>query len=491
VGISGTGFFSQAGGTVVTTGSLSLANSVGSGGTYELSSGLLLATSSIFVGSGGTGTFTQTGGTVQTQSYLVVGAQPNASGLYTLAGGTLTEVYCNVGQNTRAVFIQTGGTHTLSQQFVVGFGSGADCEYRMSGGTLDAGNLPYFYVGTAGGSGRFLQSGGTVTYAGAINFGGGSPDSVSSTYRLGGGLMSVGAIFRLDGQATFSFDGGTLRTLAAGSPALFSGLSPRIAAGGAIIDVPGSPVTVEAPLLHDPALGSAPDGGLSKLGPGTLRLSQGNTYTGPTTVSAGTLAFTQSATPYVTLLSSLTLTATGTLDLANNLLIVRNTPESTLRQYVSNWFAGGTRTGTGLATSLRYPAAGTNYVTLAVFPNNVDGTTPYFTSLAALPLLHTDTIVAYTYLGDTNIDGRVDGTDLANFLEGYANGMTGWQCGDFNYDNVINTADFNLLKSALSANLPPLGGPSGGNGDGGGSIPEPSALALLPLAALPLSRRRR
>ena len=42
-------------------------------------------------------------------------------------------------------------------------------------------------------------------------------------------------------------------------------------------------------MLHDPALGGTPDGGLLKLGSGTLTLSAINTYTGPTVVSNGTL----------------------------------------------------------------------------------------------------------------------------------------------------------------------------------------------------------
>jgi autotransporter-associated beta strand protein len=42
-------------------------------------------------------------------------------------------------------------------------------------------------------------------------------------------------------------------------------------------------------LVHDPALGILPDGGLTKAGSGTLTLNSANTYTGPTIVDAGTL----------------------------------------------------------------------------------------------------------------------------------------------------------------------------------------------------------
>ena len=46
-------------------------------------------------------------------------------------------------------------------------------------------------------------------------------------------------------------------------------------------------------MLHDGSLGTTPDGGLTLLGGGQLTLSGANTYTGPTTVSAGTLSLAQ------------------------------------------------------------------------------------------------------------------------------------------------------------------------------------------------------
>src|SRR5205814_165215 len=54
-------------------------------------------------------------------------------------------------------------------------------------------------------------------------------------------------------------------------------------------------------------------GALTKQGSGTFTLSSASTYTGATTVSAGTLAVNGSATSAVTVNSSATLAGTGTI----------------------------------------------------------------------------------------------------------------------------------------------------------------------------------
>ena len=66
--------------------------------------------------------------------------------------------------------------------------------------------------------------------------------------------------------------------------------SATVQAGGAKIDTNGHAITISTGLFHDTSLKVSPDGGLTKLGAGTLTLVGANTYNGGTVVSAGTLS---------------------------------------------------------------------------------------------------------------------------------------------------------------------------------------------------------
>ncbi len=115
-----------------------------------------------------------------------------------------------------------------------------------------------------------------------------------TTLRLNGGTMTVGGFAKTRTAYTnvIDFNGGILKAganNAAFLPAM-TAQTDAVQAGGAIIDDGGFAVAIAAPLLHDPALGSTPDGGLIKFGNGTLTLAANATYTGPTVISAGILS---------------------------------------------------------------------------------------------------------------------------------------------------------------------------------------------------------
>ena len=95
VGYSGTGTFTQSGGTntLLNGGELWLGNNTGSNGTYNLGGSGQLSTTGECVGWNGTGNFTQTGGTNIVGNSLYLGASAvGSSGTYSFSGGQLLAI---------------------------------------------------------------------------------------------------------------------------------------------------------------------------------------------------------------------------------------------------------------------------------------------------------------------------------------------------------------------------------------------------------------
>ena len=136
---------------------------------------------------------------------------------------------------------------------------------------------------------------GGFTTGGATQMG---SDSAAATINLyNGSLLATRQIVNATpdfGTAvtTVNLDGGTLRALDSRTTYL-AGLTGGafVRANGATVDTNGFDITVGQNLRHDATtLGATADGGLKKIGLGSLTLTgTTNDYTGPTTVSAGAL----------------------------------------------------------------------------------------------------------------------------------------------------------------------------------------------------------
>jgi fibronectin-binding autotransporter adhesin len=159
---------------------------------------------------------------------------------------------------------------------------GAHYVVPAGGASYDTVYLGYTSLGT------ITQNSGTLT-ATTIAF------AVFNTgrgiYNLNGGTLNVLQITigGTGGNAagnTLNFNGGTLNYAAHSSNTTLAVPNLHVFAGGALINTGGRRVTVQRALING---GGGGDGGLTKLGAGTLVLNSDNTYNGPTTVSAGTL----------------------------------------------------------------------------------------------------------------------------------------------------------------------------------------------------------
>ena len=156
----------------------------------------------------------------------------------------------------------------------------------------------------------------------------------------------------------------------------------------------------------------------------------------------------------VLIVSSLNIAATsnvstGALDLGGNDLIVHNTAGTvaaalaTINSELQTGYNAGAWAGTGIISSTA--AANSSHLTAIGFMQNAAAT-----SFDNQPVTTTDILLKYTYYGDANLDGKVDGSDYSRIDSGYLSLATGWSNGDFNYDGLIDGSDYTLIDNAFN-----------------------------------------
>ncbi len=314
------------------------------GGTNTYSGGTTNSTGTINIGNNsaiGTGPFTYVGGavrlasgTVITNTFVIPSSTSDSmidcvSGSATWAGdivitgsgaqfrpsgisGTLT-LTGNGAFGNRNFIVNRGTVRIASNAVFSATGSASSFDRNTTGNSAsvtiqDNASMSFGVFSLGGGT----ASGGTMTLTirdnatfsttGNFDLHNSTAAAAISVLNLNGGMLNVpGFIKTRTGATQYStnnFNGGTLK--ASGNNTAFlpalSGLTTIVKSGGAIIDDGGFAITVAAPLLHDSALGTTPDGGLIKLGAGTLTLTSVETFSGPAMMLAGRLTVTDAKT---------------------------------------------------------------------------------------------------------------------------------------------------------------------------------------------------
>ena len=235
----------------------------------------------------------------------------------------------DIASGTTLVRSPTSGTGTDTPLYIEGDGSAyADNagNLKISGGTLKIEGSRYAQASRYA---QVLVSGGKVSmlddYAEYLN-GLSTPakltvenDGVFECYRIRvsqssqseinvntGGVLRVGYFIMYGADTgTINLNGGTIKAYSSSaitendrsyflggrsSSANWANVTVRVLAGGARFDTDGSSRRVNTALVSGVSAGET-DGGLTKLGEGTLTLTGANGYTGPTRLEGGTLTF--------------------------------------------------------------------------------------------------------------------------------------------------------------------------------------------------------
>jgi fibronectin-binding autotransporter adhesin len=392
--------------------------------------------------SGMMGMLMMTGGSAMTpwSSYAKSGVNVGMNGgrgVLTLMGNSLVDASCTANGSFNAIAIglpSSIGTVTVADT----------SELRAVNGDPVVGS--YLTVGEGGTGTLTVQDQGLVQaanfYLGSTFYG---VSGGTGTLYLNGGTLSVPQVVNNQNTTgTLFFNGGVLQATADSSDFISAGgtLNTYVQTGGAIIDSNGNTITVNQPLLHA-SNGSAVDGGLTKVGNGTLVLTAVNTYTGPTTVQQGVLQLGTGAAGQDGIIQSPTIELNDGTTLTYNLAgpqtysgvisgpgTVMKTGIGSITLAGANTYSGGTIVSQGIlsfANTGAQPSAGTTSVaagaTLALGVGTASG---YFTS-ANLDALFANALPNVTLDPASNV-----GIDTT--------------VGDFTYTSSIPSTSLGLTK---------------------------------------------
>jgi autotransporter-associated beta strand protein len=281
---------------------------------------------------------------------------------------------------------------------------------------------------------------------------------------------------------------------------------------GAILNVSGS-LSALTVLSNSGTTNLGPNTGIGILnrafagitmGPGsTLTVASSPIQTNRTLIITSSLAFGGTAGSWQ-----------GQVDLGSNDAIIHNGNLATLNSEVAEGYNNGNWNGVGGIISSAAANDSSHLTALGVIQNSINGSPTgaiLYGSGGASGLFDSnsstvagDVLIKYTYYGDTDLSGVVDGTDYSRIDTAYLADVanpgtdTGWYNGDFNYDGVINGSDYTLIDNAFnmqgSAITSLVASPDASfttQVGGTSPVPEPGTLGLLAGGSLAMLGRRR
>src|SRR5206468_9012583 len=89
-----------------------------------------------------------------------------------------------------------------------------------------------------------------------------------------------------------------------------------------------------------------------------------------------------------------------------------------------------------------------------------DNATLGVSSFGGQPVDASSILIEFTYAGDSNLDGKVDVTDLGALATNWQSTRSVWTDGDFNYDEMVDVTDLGALATNWQQGA---GNPQGAN----------------------------
>ena len=336
-------------------------------------------------------------------------------------------------------------TLAVSTTLCVGQAPGESGQLSLTSGAVNAGNV---YIGgsatAAGGTGVVnINAGATLSATGTLKVW----DTGSSQLTINGGTLAVGAL-DLDNNTSHLYGNGSTTGWVAGTIEITNS-NPVVGPFG--------------------AFGPAP------------------------AMAANRILRIRSSSQYMLLNDGATFNFSGgRVDLTNRKMIAT---EGDLGSWTGGNYTGitgmikagrngGNWIGSGIVTS--EPLAQSQITGLAVATAQQTGKTTF----GGASVSGNDVLVMYTYVGDANLSGHVDGDDFARIDTGFAGNLKGYFNGDFNYSGRVDADDYWLIDLAYLKQGTPISAGEIVDSMTVTAVPEPGTLTPLAIAGLSVLRRR-
>ncbi len=258
------------------------------------------------------------------------------------------------------------------------------------------------------------------------------------------------------GPATAILPTASNLSIASGASLDLNGVSQQIGSltgpAGSSISLGAGQLTVNSPASSAFAGLISGAGTLAKQGAGSLTLSAANTFTGGTSLSAGTLIV---AHPQALGTGPLAIHTTAILQLQSGLSAAVKIPALTFDGTTNNWTGSLDLTNNKLIIQDPFTHAVSlanlenqshSVITSSTMPANfaiavLDNAVTNFSTFGNIPVDTNSILLSPELLGDANADGSIDLTDLSTLLNNFGAATLAWTSGNFDGAPIIDLTD--------------------------------------------------